>query len=352
MLATRPAPTVGSAPRPAGTGGGQETSSVAPGLVLALSAAAVALAVHAWVPAASPALVAMAIGLGVALLGTRASLRPGLSVASRRVLRVGVALLGLQVVVIDVLALGWPVLVVVLAVVAGGLGGVLLLGRLLRVDRESALLVAAGFSICGAAAIAAVDGVRSARQESVARAVSLVAVFGSAAMLALPLAGRLLGLSPVESGAWSGAAIQEVGQVVVAGGIVGSAGLQIAVVVKLARVLLLAPVLVLLSTRWAGRHTDGVSGDTLRMTSRGPVVPFFVVAFVGLALLRAVVDVPSGVLVAAEWVQQAALAAGMAALGCALSPAALRSTGARLVALGALATVLVALIALPAAYVI
>lgn len=369
MLAAPSAPPVGSAPHPAGTGGEHGHPARArepralPGLAVALGAAAVALLVHAWIPPASPALVALVVGLGLAVVGAPASLRPGLSVAAKGVLRVGVALLGLQLVLADVLALGWPVLVVVVAVVAGGLGGVAVLGRALGIDRESVLLVAAGFSICGAAAIAAVDGVRRSTTATgspeaaaaVARAVSLVVVFGSAAMLALPAIGSLLGLSAIESGAWSGAAVQEVGQVVVAGGLVGGAALQVAVVVKLARVLLLAPVLVLLSVDLRSRPTDrpgeGSEGHRLR-ARRAPVVPFFVVAFVALVALRSSVDVPAPALVAAAWVQQVALAAGMAAVGSALSPAALRSTGARLVALGALATALVALLGLPAAYLV
>lgn len=375
MLAAPSAPPVGSAPHPAGTGGehghrarAREPRALA-GLAVALGAAAVALLVHAWIPPASPALLALVVGLGLAVVGAPASLRPGLSVAAKGVLRVGVALLGLQLVLVDVLALGWPVLVVVVAVVAGGLGGVAVLGRALGIDRESVLLVAAGFSICGAAAIAAVDGVRRSTTATgspesagspeaaaaVARAVSLVVVFGSAAMLALPAIGSLLGLSAIESGAWSGAAVQEVGQVVVAGGLVGGAALQVAVVVKLARVLLLAPVLVLLSVDLRSRPTDrpgeGSEGHRLR-ARRAPVVPFFVVAFVALVALRSSVDVPAPALVAAAWVQQVALAAGMAAVGSALSPAALRSTGARLVVLGALATALVALLGLPAAYLV
>src|SRR5262245_51722175 len=222
----------------------------APGLLLAALGGAIALAVHAVLPPLSPTLVGIALGMVVASCGAvRTSYRPGLQIASRQVLRLGVALLGLQLVLPEILALGWPMLVVIAGVVTFGIIGTLALARVLGVPPQRALLVACGFSICGAAAVAAVEGVRKSEDEDVATAVSLVVVCGSIAMLVLPLAAIAAGFDPVAAGAWSGASIHEVGQVVVAGGLVGGAALQIAVAVKLGRVLLLAPVLAAISVR-------------------------------------------------------------------------------------------------------
>ena len=197
-----------------------------PGLVLAALGGLVALAVHLAVPVLSPTLVAITLGIAGAAAGMLggergAALRPGLRIASRQVLRFGVALLGLQLLLPEVLALGWPMLVVIAAVVLLGIAGTLGLGRLLGVPPERSLLVACGFSICGAAAVAAVEGVRESRDEDVATAVSLVVVFGSVVMLLIPVLALAAGFDPVAAGAWSGASIHEVGQVVVAGGLVG-----------------------------------------------------------------------------------------------------------------------------------
>jgi uncharacterized integral membrane protein (TIGR00698 family) len=242
-----------------------------------------------------------------------------------------------------VLGLGWPVLLVIGAVVVLGIAGTLGLARALGVPPERALLVGCGFSICGAAAVAAVEGVRDSEDEDVATAVSLVVVFGSASMLALPALATLAGLGPVAAGAWAGASVHEVGQVVVAGGLLGAAALPVAVAVKLGRVLMLAPVLAVLSYR--SRRAAGPAP-----AHRPPLVPGFVVAFVLLAAARSAVPLPAGALAVAGWVQAAALAAAMFALGCALDVAALRRTGAPLLALAAGATVLVALLGLPAAF--
>lgn len=309
------------------------------GLLLAATGGAVALAIHLAVPAVSPTLAAIALGLALSAAGgVGADARPGLRVATRQVLRVGVALLGLQLVLPEILALGWPVLAVVAGVVLLGIAGTLVLGARLGVPPEQALLVGCGFSICGAAAVAAVEGVRDSKEEDVATVVSLVVVFGSIAMLVLPLGAVALGLDPVGAGAWAGASIHEVGQVVVAGGLVGGAALQVAVAVKLGRVLLLAPVLAAISYR--SRRTAQV---------RPPLVPAFVVAFVLCAALRPVLPAP--VLDVAALVQGAALATAMFALGCGLDVAVLRRTGRPLLALAGSATVLVTLLGLPAALV-
>lgn len=308
-----------------------------PGLALAAAGGAVALVAHALVPALSPTLVAILLGLLLAGRGGVASRsRAGMRFASRQVLRLGVALLGLQVVLPELLALGWPVLVVVAGVVTVGIAGTLALARPLGVPPERALLVACGFSICGAAAVAAVEGVRRSKDEDVATVVSLVVVFGSVAMVALPVGAVALGLSPAAAGAWAGASIHEVGQVVVAGGLVGGVALQVAVAVKLGRVLMLAPVLAAISYR--SRRAAVV---------RPPLVPAFLLAFVACALLRVVLPAP--VIEAAAAVQTAALAMAMFALGSSLEPAVLRRTGRPLLALAGCATVLVALLGLPAA---
>ena len=173
-----------SAPTPA--------TSSAPGIALASAGAGLALIVHAVVPAVSPLLVAILCG---AVLSNAAGLRgglpealaPGLHVASRRFLRLGIVLLGLQLVIGDVLGLGWPVVAGAAVVVMGGLGATLCAGRLLGVPPSQSLLIACGFSICGAAAVAGADGVlRKRNGEETAAAVALVVIFGTAMIAAQP----------------------------------------------------------------------------------------------------------------------------------------------------------------------
>jgi uncharacterized integral membrane protein (TIGR00698 family) len=314
---------------------------IAPGLVLAFAGGLAAALLNRLVPLVSPLLIAIVLGVAFASLRpVDAALSPGLATASRKVLRVGVALLGLQLGLGEIASLGWGVLVVVVVVVAGGVTSTVLLGRALGVAPRRALLIACGTSICGAAAVAAVDAITEADEEDVAVALALVVALGSTSMLVLPLIAMRAGLGQVEAGAWLGGSIHEVGQVVVAGGIIGAAAMQVAVLVKLGRVLMLAPVLAVLSWRLRQRATGPATGRT-------PVVPLFVLVFIGLVVLGSVVDLPGTVLSVVKMVQVLALASAMFALGCGIHAAALRRLRRQEVLLGVLAAVVVVLLAVP-----
>lgn len=323
-----------------GAGSSSQSASALPGLGLALTVALIAVAVGRVVPAASPLLLAILAGVGLANLAPRlldGPLAPGLAVASRRLLRLGIVLLGLQVAGRDIVALGWPVLIGVAAVVGGGIAVSVVGGRLLRIDPTQALLIGCGFSICGAAAVAGADGILGDRRkpEQTATAVALVVLFGSALIGLLPLLAGLAGLSPRTAGVWTGASVHEVAQVVAAGGIVGGTALQVAVVVKLARVLLLAPVLAGLSW-WQRRSAPAVTG-----VRRPPLVPLFVAGFLAMVALRTGIALPAAALDVAKLAQTALLAAAMFALGCSVHWSVVRRAGGRVVALAAVATTVV-----------
>ncbi len=322
-------------------------SAIWPGLILAVAGGAAGLLGHRLVPQLSPVLVAIVLGVVIGnVRGPSAVVAPGLAVASRRVLRTGVALLGLQLVLSDVLDLGWAMVLVIVAVVTGGIAGGLLFGRALGVPPGRRLLIACGFSICGAAAVAATAGVRRSEEKDVASAVALVVVFGSAAMLLLPAIAVVTGVDPVGAGAWAGGSVHEVGQVVVAGGLLGGAALQVAVVVKLGRVLMLAPVLTALT--WADRRR----GAEVEGAVRPPLMPAFVAVFILGSVARTWLPLPGPLLDVAGFVQSGALAAAMFALGHGLDRTCLSALRSREVALAAAASVLVALIALPAVFLV
>jgi uncharacterized integral membrane protein (TIGR00698 family) len=324
----------------------QPTPSVAYGLVVAGLAGLLALAGNAVLPVVSALLIAIVGGAVFAnTVGVREVLKPGFAVAARRVLRIGVALLGFQLVVGQVLGLGWPVLVGVVVIVGGGIAATLAIGSLLGVSPARRLLIACGFSICGASAVAAADGVTGSDEEDVALALALVTVFGSIAMLVLPALARQLGFDERGAGAWMGGSVHEVGQVVVAGGILGTAALQVAVIVKLARVLMLAPVLTVLS--WHHRRTTVVTAG-----KRPPLVPFFVVAFIALMVLGSVVPVSDALREGVGWVQVFALSTAMFALGCAIDVRSMRRLRPAEVMLGVASTACVALLALPLVFLV
>lgn len=316
--------------------------SLLPGLVMSLAVAVVAQLLAPFIPGVSALIIAILVGIVLAnTAGLPAPVVPGTDFSAKKLLRAGIVLLGLQLVLGDILALGVPMLLVVVCVVVGGIFGTIALGRLLKVDSRLTLLIGCGFSICGAAAVAAAAGVTDPddeHEEKTVTAVALVVIFGTLMIALLPAAATLLGLSERSSGLWAGASIHEIAQVVAAGGVLGGGALTVAVIVKLARILMLAPVMAVLGAR--ERAHGAAEGK------RPPLVPLFVIGFLAMVLLRSVAPLPETVLTIGNLLQTTLLAAAMFALGTGVKVRKLIHVGVRPFVLAALSTLLVAVIAL------
>lgn len=312
----------------------------APGLLLCLIAVVIAMSVNALVPGLSPLIVAIVAGIALTnVVRLPESTSPGITLASKKLLRLGIVFLGLQLVISDIISLGVPMLIVIVCIVAGGLLGTVAMGRLLKMKPAQALLIACGFSICGAAAVAGVEGVTDSEEEEVVTAVALVVIFGTIMIPVIPFLGQLIGMDSEMRGMWAGGSIHEIAQVVAAGGIVGGSALGVAVIVKLARVLLLAPVVAVLSVRQR-RHGHETAGK------RPPIVPIFIIGFLAMVILRSTLPLPEAVLTTGNFLQTALLSAAMFGLGCGVKIRNLIRVGARPFILATASTILVAGIAL------
>jgi uncharacterized integral membrane protein (TIGR00698 family) len=310
-----------------------------PGLGLTTAGIALSYAVNLALPTVSALTAAVVIGVVVNHLPwVPAATRPGLTWATRRLLRGGVVLLGLQLAVPQLVRLGGGIVLAVVVTVATGFLGTLGIGRLLRVPRGLALLVATGFSICGASAIAAMEGVADREDEDVATGVALVTSYGGLAIVLVPVVGGWLGLHGVALGTWAGLSVHEVAQVVAAATPAGTAAVAAAVVVKLSRVVLLAPMVAAVGL--AERRRRPVSGG-----ARPPVVPLFVLGFLAMIAVRGAGLVPPGVLTVAGTATTLSLAGALFGLGTTVRIPALVRTGPKALLLGLAATVLVATVA-------
>ncbi|MGO1283514.1 MAG: YeiH family protein [Brachybacterium sp.] len=313
-----------------------------PGIALALGVAAVSMLASQVLPGISALVIAIVVGVMVANLAVLPpALVPGTQFTAKKLLRAGIVLLGLQVALGDLLALGAPMLAVVVVVVTVGILGTVAIGRLLGVEKGLTILVACGFSICGAAAVAAAAGVTDPEEEHEERtvtAIALVVLCGTLMIAAVPAVAALLQLSPEAAGLWAGASIHEVAQVVAAGGALGGTALTLAVIVKLARVLMLAPVMATLSLQ---QRREGMAEG-----KRPPLVPLFVLGFLAMVVLRSVAPLPAPVLEIGAMLQTGLLAAAMFALGTGVRVRRLLQVGPRPFALAALSTLLVACLAL------
>ncbi|WP_412735329.1 YeiH family protein [Krasilnikovia sp. MM14-A1259] len=322
----------------------QRPAGLIPGLVAAAVGLGGAFAIHQLVPKVG--VLTWAVALGVAAANLRVlpgACRVALGLLTKKLLRAGVMLLGFSVSIGSIVALGAPVI----AIVAGTLLSTLLfttwLGNRMKLGGPRSLLIGTGVAICGASAIAAMEDAAGADDEDVTAAIAMITLFGTVALVAFPLLRGPLGLSGVQYGVWTGVGVHEVGQVVAAASPAGAAVVTVAVIVKLTRVLLLAPVVAGVSVVRRLRSPLAGAG-----TKRPPMVPLFVLGFLACAGLRSTGIVPQ---IALSWIstlQVTALGAALFGMGASVHLASLvrRSPGA--IALAAVSTLFVTGVALGA----
>ena len=319
-----------------------------PGVALAALGAAAGYGVHALLPGLPWLTASLILGVIAGCIppfrpALDGPLKPGLALASRRLLRIGIVVLGLKLSLADVAALGWLAILLIVALVAVSFVITLGIGRLFRLEGDQAVLMAAGFSICGVSAVGAMSAARGSDERDQGTPIALVTLYGTLAIVVLPLLAGALHLSHLQFGHWVGASVHDVGQVVATAQTAGAAALAIAVVVKLTRVLMLAPMVAIasISTRVRGRATAA---------KRPPVVPLFIVGFVVAVLVRTFVPLPDAVLTAADILQSALLACALFAIGASLRLERLARSGTRAIAAGLVAWVVILGLALLVVY--
>lgn len=313
-----------------------------PGIGLTLLITFVGFAVHDRFDAVSPLVASLAIGVALGNLGAvPAVCAPGVKFSAKKILRLGIVLLGSQLAVSQVVELGGAELAVVIVVVAATFLGTMWLGPRLGVSRPLSLLVATGFSICGASAVAAMEGVAEADEEEVTYAIALVTLCGSLAIILLPALRNVVGLDAAEMfGAWVGASVHDVAQVIATSSTGGDSAVQSATVVKLSRVVLLAPLVAMVSV-WLRTPRAGLTSKST--SSKVSVVPIFVVGFIAMILVRTTGVLSDDVLSTLKTIEQWCLASALVGLGAEVRLSKLLRVGGRPLALagiswGAIAT--------------
>lgn len=317
----------------------RKLGALVPGVVVCLVAAVISW-LGAQVIGMSALLIAILLGAvwrNIAPVPTAMS--EGVAFSSKKLLRTGIVLLGLQLSLSSILDLGFGVLAVVLVSVTVTFFGTLWAGHLMGISFAQRVLIACGFSICGAAAVAAAEGTTDAKEEEVATAIALVVLFGTLMIPLVPTLGSLLGMPDEMAGMWIGASTHEVAQVVAAGGTVSGAALAVAVTVKLARVITLAPIIAGIAVFMRRRGTQPGA-------AKPPIVPLFVAGFIVAMLIRTAGFLPQDFLSAMEIAQTILLAAAMFALGLGVHIRSLFKVGAKPVVLGVISTSIILVVSL------
>jgi uncharacterized integral membrane protein (TIGR00698 family) len=332
-----------------------------PGLALAAVGAAAGFGIHTLLPVVPWLTASIVLGVLVSCItparpALDGVLKPGLTQASRRVLRIGIVVLGLQLSLFDIARLGWVAVVAIIALVAASFVITWAIARALKLPGDEPVMLAAGFSICGVSAIGAMSAARGSDPRDTGTPTALVTLYGTAAIAVLPALAVPLGLSTTAFGHWVGASVHDVGQVVATAGTAGAAALAVAIVVKLTRVLMLAPMVAITSVstrrRLATARDSGgeQSGSDAGLSGPRPaVVPLFIIGFVALVLVRTFIPLPDAALTIAATVQSALLAAALFAIGASLRLERLLRSGPRALLAGALSWIAILAMALAAA---
>lgn len=323
-----------------------------PGLALVGSLAFVAIEVAklGWLQANGFSALTLAIVFGM-LVGNTAYPRMaplsniGVTFSKQKLLRLGIILYGLRLTFQDIAHVGMAGVVIDATMLCSTFALSWIVGtRVFGLDRRTAMLIGAGSSICGAAAVMATEPVVRGRAEQVTVAIATVVVFGTLAIFLYPALYHvndqyhLITLSPTAFGILAGSTIHEVAQVVAAGQSIGDEAAKIAVIAKMVRVMMLAPFLIALSA-YLSRSTEVSEAHLQGSNAQKPgriVIPWFALGFVAVAGLNSLAVLPKAAVTVAIDIDTMLLAMAMAALGLTTHVSAIRNAGIKPLALAAL----------------
>jgi uncharacterized integral membrane protein (TIGR00698 family) len=256
---------------------------------------------------------------------------PGIGFASKTLLQTAVALLGLKVSLVQALATGRDSIFVTLGSLSASFIVALAVGRLLKIEKRTAVLIGTGTAICGASAIAAAGPTIGAKKEEYSYAFSVIFLFNVVALFVFPAVGRGLGLGDSQFGLWAGTAINDTSSVVAAAYSWSGAAGDHAVVVKLTRTLFIIPVtlvLGLLSRRGVFGAEAQVSGAKVAR------VPWFLIAFVILSAVASLVRIDPRLVKAVSLLSSFFICMALTAIGVSTDVKKIRQAGWRPLVLG------------------
>ena len=254
---------------------------------------------------------------------------PGIQFCSKKLLRLGIILYGFRLTFMDVVAVGLPGIIIDVIVVTVTVIGGYWLGKALKMDRDIALLTSIGSGICGAAAVLGAESTIQTKPYKTAVAVATVVIFGTISMFLYPIAYRagIPNLSPEEMGIYAGSTLHEVAHAVGAGNAMGPEISDVAVIVKMIRVMLLVPVLLILGY-WTA--VSAVKHGNAGNATKGKVtIPWFALGFLAVIGFNSFSLLPQSVVDIINYIDTFLLTMAMVALGAETSIDKFKKAGAK-----------------------
>ncbi|MDE7473453.1 MAG: YeiH family protein [Muribaculaceae bacterium] len=266
---------------------------------------------------------------------------PGIQFCSKRMLRIGIILYGFRLTFQDIAQVGLAGIVIdAIIVTVTVIGGYLIGSRLLKMDRDIAMLTSVGSGICGAAAVLGAEATMRTKPYKTAVAVATVVIFGTLSMFIYPIAYRtgLLNLTQGEMGIFGGSTLHEVAHAVGAGNAMGDEIASTTVIVKMIRVMMLVPVLLILGI-WAARRVKSNANEESTGGKKRIAVPWFAFGFLLVIGINSLsqwlntfdtpIGLPGGVVDVINYIDTFMLTMAMVALGAETSIDKFKKAGAK-----------------------
>lgn len=251
---------------------------------------------------------------------------PGILFSSKQLLRLGIILYGFRLTFQNVIDVGGPAILMDVIVVVTTIVGGVYVGKWLKMDKEVALLTSVGSGICGAAAILGAEATIKTKPYKTAVAVSTVVIFGTISMFLYPVLYRngVIAFTPDQMGIYTGATLHEVAHVVGAGNAMGKEISDVAVIVKMIRVMLLVPALLLIGFAMFKKGRATLEGEKTKIA-----IPWFAIGFLLVIGFNSFDLLPSAVINFINQVDTFLLTMAMTALGAETSIEKFKKAGAK-----------------------
>ncbi len=261
-----------------------------PGIGLAALIAVPAWLIGSRIPVVGSPVLGILFGMLLAFWKRPSVFNGGISYTGKKLLQYAIVLIGFDMNLFQIMRVGGQTLLLMAFTLTAAFLGAYIVGRQLKIDRNTNILVGVGTAICGGSAIAATAPVIGAKDEEVARSISTIFLFNVIAAFLFPALGHLMQMSDTHFGLWAGTAINDTSSVVAAGYTFSDAAGALAVIVKLTRTLMIIPVTLVLAL-YTARTQKGVAGGRYHFSK---IFPWFVLGFVAASVISTFLPVPKG----------------------------------------------------------
>lgn len=291
-----------------------------PGFLIALLIAICARYIESLLPVPYIGASVMAIFIGMIINQIKKPnelIKVGLNFTSKRILKFSIILLGASLSIGTILNVGRLSLSVMVFTLLTAFGGGYFVGKWLGLDWKLSNMISAGTGICGGSAIAAMAPVIEAEDNDIAYAMSATFIFDILMIVLFPIMGRMIGLSDIAYGLWTGTAVNDTSSVVAAGYAFSEAAGDFATMVKLTRTLSIIPTVLvfsLISARINFKQSDG-NKTSYKKVKISSLFPWFILAFVFMAIINSFGIIPVTVSDTIKEISKFLMVAALAAIG-------------------------------------